>query len=191
MMGPGEREGRALAASGTGEIPRRDDAFAEGLEFGPLAGEGDRLLELVERDRAGVRLRLDGAGEVEDAGRILLAEAFGDGAERRFPSGRAFDLLEAAALERVAGAAGIPIQHAVFGSFGSDGAALIKADLRKRNMAYEGPDLDQGDAWGYRHQFNIADSGYGGRAPRVWGGVLRRLRESLRKAAPLGTHVLG
>ncbi|MFP5416631.1 MAG: PfkB family carbohydrate kinase, partial [Actinomycetes bacterium] len=51
---------------------------------------------------------------------------------------------------------------------GSPISALIKADLRKRNMSYEGPELDQGDAWGYRHQFNIADSGFGGRAPRVW-----------------------
>jgi len=51
---------------------------------------------------------------------------------------------------------------------GSPISLLIKADLRKRNMAYEGPELDQGDAWGLRHQFNIADSGFGGRAPRVW-----------------------
>lgn len=47
-------------------------------------------------------------------------------------------------------------------------SAMIKADLRKRGMSYEGPDLPQGDAWGLRHQFNIADSGYGGRGPRVW-----------------------
>ncbi len=51
---------------------------------------------------------------------------------------------------------------------GSPISAIIKADLRKRNMSYEGPDLPQGDAWGLRHQFNIADSGFGGRAPRVW-----------------------
>lgn len=51
---------------------------------------------------------------------------------------------------------------------GSPIAALIKSDLRARNMSYEGPELDQGDAWGFRHQFNIADSGFGGRAPRVW-----------------------
>jgi hypothetical protein len=31
---------------------------------------------------------------------------------------------------------------------GSPISALIKADLRKRNMAYEGKDLPQGDAWG-------------------------------------------
>jgi 2-dehydro-3-deoxygluconokinase len=51
---------------------------------------------------------------------------------------------------------------------GSPIAAIIKANLRARNMSYEGPEVPQGDAWGFRHQFNIADSGYGGRAPRVW-----------------------
>ncbi|MBI4900506.1 MAG: sugar kinase, partial [Actinobacteria bacterium] len=47
-------------------------------------------------------------------------------------------------------------------------SAFIKADLRARNMSYRGPDLPQGGPWGYRHQFNIADSGFGSRAPRVW-----------------------
>jgi 2-dehydro-3-deoxygluconokinase len=28
-------------------------------------------------------------------------------------------------------------------------------------------EVEQGDPWGYRHQFNIADSGFGGRGPRV------------------------
>ncbi|MDO5049056.1 MAG: PfkB family carbohydrate kinase [Actinomycetaceae bacterium] len=51
---------------------------------------------------------------------------------------------------------------------GSPISAFIKADLRARGMAFEGPDKPQGDAWGFRHQFNIADSGFGGRAPRVW-----------------------
>lgn len=47
-------------------------------------------------------------------------------------------------------------------------AAFIKAQLRSRNIAYEGKELPQGGPWGYRHQFNIADSGFGLRAPRVW-----------------------
>lgn len=46
-------------------------------------------------------------------------------------------------------------------------AAFIKADLRARNMEYEGPEVPQGGPWGYRHQFNIADSGFGLRGPRV------------------------
>ncbi|RLP08895.1 sugar kinase [Propionibacterium australiense] len=51
---------------------------------------------------------------------------------------------------------------------GSPIAQLIKANLASRHMAYEGPDVPQGGAWGYRHQFNIADSGYGNRGARVW-----------------------
>ncbi len=51
---------------------------------------------------------------------------------------------------------------------GSPVAAFIKAQLRARNIACEGPDVPQGGPWGYRHQFNIADSGFGLRAPRVW-----------------------
>ncbi|MDX5318170.1 MAG: sugar kinase, partial [Actinomycetes bacterium] len=51
---------------------------------------------------------------------------------------------------------------------GSPISAMIKSNLRARGMEYEGPDLPQGDAWGLRHQFNIADSGFGGRGPRVW-----------------------
>ena len=51
---------------------------------------------------------------------------------------------------------------------GSPVAALIKSQLRARNIRYEGVDVAQGGPWGYRHQFNIADSGFGLRAPRVW-----------------------
>jgi len=47
-------------------------------------------------------------------------------------------------------------------------ADFIKAKLRARNIAYEGLDVDQGGPWGFRHQINIADSGYGLRAARVF-----------------------
>ncbi len=46
-------------------------------------------------------------------------------------------------------------------------AQFIKSDLKSRFMDFEGPEVAQGDPWGYRHQFNIADSGYGSRGPRV------------------------
>src|SRR5208283_5082662 len=46
-------------------------------------------------------------------------------------------------------------------------AGLIKSNLLSRHMAYEGKDIQQGGPWGYRHQFNIADSGFGSRGPRV------------------------
>jgi len=49
----------------------------------------------------------------------------------------------------------------------SEIAEYIKGELRKRNLEFEGPEIPQGGPWGYRHQFNIADSGYGMRGPRV------------------------
>jgi 2-dehydro-3-deoxygluconokinase len=49
----------------------------------------------------------------------------------------------------------------------SEIAQFIKGELRKRNLEFEGPEVTQGGPWGYRHQFNIADSGFGMRGPRV------------------------
>ncbi|MBQ3178024.1 MAG: sugar kinase [Clostridia bacterium] len=46
-------------------------------------------------------------------------------------------------------------------------ADFIKRNLRSRGIDYEGAEVEQGGPWGYRHQFNIADSGYGSRGPRV------------------------
>lgn len=47
-------------------------------------------------------------------------------------------------------------------------AAFIKGDLRRRNISFEGPDIAPDGPWGVRHQFNIADTGYGMRGPRVY-----------------------
>jgi len=44
---------------------------------------------------------------------------------------------------------------------------LIKSNLKTRCMDFEGKDVEQGGPWGFRHQFNIADSGFGSRGPRV------------------------
>lgn len=49
----------------------------------------------------------------------------------------------------------------------SEIALFIKGELRKRNIEFEGPEVPQGGPWGYRHQFNITDSGFGMRGPRV------------------------
>lgn len=46
-------------------------------------------------------------------------------------------------------------------------ALFLKGELRRRGIAFLGPDVPQGGPWGYRHQFNIADSGFGVRGPRV------------------------
>ena len=50
---------------------------------------------------------------------------------------------------------------------GSPIAAFIKGELRKRGLEYEAKEVAQGGPFGLRHQFNIADSGYGGRRPVV------------------------
>jgi len=46
-------------------------------------------------------------------------------------------------------------------------ARFIKGELRKRCIAFEGAEMEQDGPWGVRHQFNIADSGFGLRGPRV------------------------
>ena len=47
-------------------------------------------------------------------------------------------------------------------------AAYIKSELRRRNISFEGPEKEAGGPWGFRHQFNIADAGFGLRGPRVY-----------------------
>ena len=51
---------------------------------------------------------------------------------------------------------------------GSPIAAFIKSELRRRNINYAGREEAPDGPWGVRHQFNIADSGFGLRAARVW-----------------------
>lgn len=62
---------------------------------------------------------------------------------------------------------GLPVKVLTTFVKGSPIAQFIKGNLKSRNMDFEGPEVEQGDPWGYRHQFNIADSGYGSRGPRV------------------------
>lgn len=62
---------------------------------------------------------------------------------------------------------GLPVKVLTTFVKGSPIAQFIKCNLKGRNMDFEGPEIEQGDPWGYRHQFNIADSGIGSRGPRV------------------------
>jgi 2-dehydro-3-deoxygluconokinase len=62
---------------------------------------------------------------------------------------------------------GLPVKVLTTFVKGSPIARFIKDNLAGRHIDYEGPEVDQGGPWGYRHQFNIADSGYGSRGPRV------------------------
>jgi 2-dehydro-3-deoxygluconokinase len=62
---------------------------------------------------------------------------------------------------------GLPVK--VLTTFVKDSpiAQFIKNNLKARSMDFEGKDVEQGGPWGFRHQFNIADSGFGSRGPRV------------------------
>ncbi|NLO99822.1 MAG: sugar kinase [Clostridiaceae bacterium] len=62
---------------------------------------------------------------------------------------------------------GLPVKILTNFVKGSPIADMIKSNLKSRHMDFEGKDVPQGGPWGYRHQFNIADSGYGSRGPRV------------------------
>jgi 2-dehydro-3-deoxygluconokinase len=80
-------------------------------------------------------------------------------------------VLEATSAEAnvasIASTLGLPVKVLTAFVAGSPVAELIKRDLAARKMTVEGVEVPQGDAWGYRHQFNIADSGFGNRGPRV------------------------
>jgi len=62
---------------------------------------------------------------------------------------------------------GLPVKVLTTFVKGSPIAQFIKNNLKSRHMDYEGIEVEQGSPWGYRHQFNIADSGFGSRGPRV------------------------
>jgi len=85
-------------------------------------------------------------------------------------AGGMFDLQATSAETNVASVLsylGLPVKVLTTFVKGSPLAALIKNDLASRHMSYEGREVEQGGPWGYRHQFNIADSGFGARGPRV------------------------
>ncbi|MFW6146548.1 MAG: sugar kinase [Planctomycetota bacterium] len=87
-----------------------------------------------------------------------------------FHCSRTFQLQATSAETNVASvAAFLGLSVKVLTTFVKDSpvARFIKDDLAGRHMTYEGPEVDQGGPWGYRHQFNLADSGYGPRGPRV------------------------
>lgn len=63
---------------------------------------------------------------------------------------------------------GLPVKVLTAFVQGSPFSLFIKSNLRARGMDFEGPDIPQGGPWGYRHQINVADSGFGSRGPRVW-----------------------
>lgn len=67
----------------------------------------------------------------------------------------------------VASYLGLPVHILTAFVKGSPVSRFIKNNLGHRGMTCEGPELEQEDPWGYRHQINMADSGAGSRGPRV------------------------
>ena len=67
----------------------------------------------------------------------------------------------------VASYLGLPVKVLTTFVKGSPIARFIKDDLAGRHIDVEGKEVSQGGPWGYRHQFNLADSGFGPRGPRV------------------------
>jgi 2-dehydro-3-deoxygluconokinase len=83
---------------------------------------------------------------------------------------RQFDMQATSAESNVASAVaslGIPVKVLTNFVKGSPISRFIRDDLISRHMDVEGPEVDPGGPWGYRHQFNLADSGIGTRGPRV------------------------
>jgi len=62
---------------------------------------------------------------------------------------------------------GLPVKILTSFVKGSPIARKIKDNLAGRHMDYDGPEVEQGNPWGFRHQINIADAGFGSRGPRV------------------------
>ena len=86
-------------------------------------------------------------------------------------TGGAFMMQATSAETNVASVAaylGLPVKVLTAFVRGSPVSQIIRDNLRARGMDFEGPEVAQGGPWGYRHQFNIADSGFGSRGPRVW-----------------------
>ncbi len=67
----------------------------------------------------------------------------------------------------VASFLGLPVKVLTAFVKGSPVAHFIKDNLKSRRMDFEGPEFEQDNPWGFRHQINMADSGWGSRGPRV------------------------
>ncbi|AQQ08777.1 5-dehydro-2-deoxygluconokinase [Sedimentisphaera cyanobacteriorum] len=62
---------------------------------------------------------------------------------------------------------GMPVKVLTAFVKGSPVSRFIKDNLQGRGMDYEGAEFEQGGPWGFRHQINMAGSGWGSRGPRV------------------------
>lgn len=98
---------------------------------------GATALATRERFDAAVVLEVGLAGDVPGVDLRAMPLRLGDGPVLIHKDSLVhYDHRLTRRLEETAAAAEIPIQHAVFGSFGSDGAALMKADIPAALVAF-------------------------------------------------------
>jgi 2-dehydro-3-deoxygluconokinase len=67
----------------------------------------------------------------------------------------------------IASSLGLPVKVLTAFVKASPVSRLIRDNLAGRHIDVEAKEVAQGGPWGYRHQFNLADAGFGARGPRV------------------------
>jgi endoglucanase len=98
---------------------------------------GASALSAREEYDAGIAIEVGLAGDIPAVADDMMPLALGAGPVLVHKDSLVhYDHKLTSRLESVAQAAGIPIQHAIFGSFGSDGAALMKADIPAALVAF-------------------------------------------------------
>jgi tetrahedral aminopeptidase len=98
---------------------------------------GASALSAREEYDAGIAIEVGLAGDVPGVADDMMPLALGAGPVLVHKDSLVhYDHKLTGRLEAAAEEAGIPIQHAVFGSFGSDGAALMKADIPAALVAF-------------------------------------------------------
>ena len=134
---------RALLAVAT-EVARRVPAAELGCRL-TLAATVQEEIGLVGASALGARADYDAAivleiglaGDVPNVAEDMMPLRLGRGPVLVHKDSLVhYDYRLTGALERTAEEAGITIQHAVFGSFGSDGAAFMKSDIPAALVAF-------------------------------------------------------
>jgi putative aminopeptidase FrvX len=98
---------------------------------------GASALAAHESFDAGIVVEIGLAGDIPTVNQQAIPLVLGEGPVLVHKDAMVhYDHALTAALEQVAGANNIPIQHAIFGSFGSDGAALMRADIPSAMVAF-------------------------------------------------------
>lgn len=98
---------------------------------------GAFALAAHEEFDAGIAIEVGLAGDIPGVGEQMMPVRLGGGPILVHKDSLVhYDHALTARLEQVAGDADIAIQHAIFGSFGSDGAALMKADIPAALVAF-------------------------------------------------------